>query len=77
MPDSLVIEVLKDVYNQPSFTYPGIRRIMELVKRNYYIPGLKSTVERYLRNYQIYRRIKALRDKKNGLLYPLPIPDQR
>ena len=51
VPDLIVIDVLKDVYNQPSSAYPGIRRIMELIKRDYYIPGLRSTVERYLRNY--------------------------
>ena len=77
VPDLIVIDVLKDVHNQPSSAYPGIRRTIELVKRDYYIPGLRSIVERYLRNYQIYRKIKAPRDKKNGLLYLLPILDQR
>ena len=77
VPESMVVNVLKDIHDQLSSAYPGIRRTMELVKRHYYIPRLRSIVERYLRNYQIYKRIKAPRDKKNKLLYPLLIPDQR
>ena len=51
VPYLIVVDVLKDVYNQPSSAYPGIRRIIELIKRDYYIPGLRSIIERYLRNY--------------------------
>ena len=50
---------------------------MGLIRRHFYIPRLRATVEKYIRNCQICRRIKAPRDRKNGLLYPLPIPDQR
>ena len=77
VPASLVTEVLHVIHVQPSSAHPGIRRTMELVRRYYYIPQLRATVERYLRNCQMCKRIKAPRDRKNGLLHPLPIPDQR
>ena len=77
VPSDLVTEVLREIHVQPSSAHPGIRRTMELIRRYYYIPQLRATVERYLRNCQMCKRIKAPRDRKNGLLHPLPIPDQR
>lgn len=77
VPSSLVTEVLQEIHAQPSSAHPGIRRTMSLICRFYYVPQLRATVERYVRNCQTCRRIKAPRDRKNGLLHPLPIPDQR
>ena len=77
VPSSMVTEVIREVHDQPSSAHPGIRRTIELIRRFYYIPQLRATVERYIRNCYTCQRIKAPRDKKNGLLRPLPVPDQR
>ena len=77
VPSSMVAEVIREVHEQPSSAHPGIRRTIELIRRFYYIPQLRATVERYIRNCYTCQRIKAPRDRKNGLLHPLPIPDQR
>ena len=37
---------------------------------------MTDTVQRYIRNYYIYKRIKAYREIKAGLLKPLLIPDR-
>ena len=38
---------------------------------------MKEEVARYIRNCYTYQRSKAPRDKYNGLLQPLPTPEQR
>ena len=77
VPDNMITEVIREVHDQPSSSHPGIHRCVELIKRYYYFPQLRATVERYIRNCYTCQRIKPPRDKKNGLLHPLPIPDQR
>jgi len=38
---------------------------------------MRKTIDRYIRNCYICQRSKASRDKSNGLLQPLSIPEQR
>ena len=77
VPDNMLTEVIREVHDQPSSSHPGVRRTIQLLNRYYYVPKLRSTIERYIRNCYTCQRIKAPRDKKNDLLHPLPIPDQR
>lgn len=48
-----------------------------MLKRHYYWPGCTADVKRYVRNCHPCQRSKAPRDKANGLLVPLPVPQQR
>jgi len=68
-------EVIQEVYNQLSTGHAGLARTLDILKRHFYWPGYSSDVRRYIRNYHPYQRSKAPRDKANGLLQPLPIPD--
>ena len=77
VPTQMIAEVIREVHDQPSSSHPGVRRTVELLKRFYYFPQMRAIVERYIRNCYTCQRIKAPRDKTNGLLHPLPIPDQR
>lgn len=74
---SLHTEVLQDVHDQPSSGHPGITRTLQMLKRHYYWPGCTADVKRYVRNCHPCQRSKAPRDKANGLLAPLPVPQQR
>ncbi len=73
----LQMNLIREVHDQPSVGHPGILRTVEVIKRNYYWPSMRKTVDRYIRNCYVCQRSKAPRDKSNGLLHPLPIPDQR
>ena len=77
VPSQMITEVIREIHDQPSSSHPGINRTIELLKRFYYFPQMRAMVERYIRNCYTCQRIKAPKDKKNGLLHPLPIPDQR
>ena len=52
-------------------------RTLEIVKRQFYWPGMKDEIARYIRNCHTCQRSKASRDQYNGLLQPLPIPGER
>ena len=77
VPESFYTELLKEIHDQPSSGHPGIRRTVDLLRRHYYWPGHIATVKRYLANCHDCQRSKAPRDKTNGLLVPLPIPQAR
>ena len=47
---------------------------MELLKWNYWWPGLKEDVKRYVQRYFKYQQNKIQHQKKSGELYPLEIP---
>ena len=47
-----------------------------LVSRNFCWPGLSQDVRRFIRNCDTYGRKAVWREKRRGLLKPLPIPDR-
>jgi len=73
----LQMNLIREVHDQPSVDHPDILRTVKVIKRNYYWPFMRKTIDRYIRNCYICQRSKAPRDKSNGLLQSLPIPEQR
>ncbi len=71
------MNLIREVHDQPSVDHPDILRTVKVIKRNYYWPFMRKTIDRYIRNCYICQRSKAPRDKSNGLLQSLPIPEQR
>jgi hypothetical protein len=47
-----------------------------LIGRRFIWPGLSQEVRKFLRNYDIYGRMTIWREKRHGLLKPLPIPER-
>lgn len=73
----LHLELIKESHDPPACGHPGRDRTLEIVKRQFYWPGMKDEIARYIRNCHACQRSKAPRDQYNGLLQPLPIPEQR
>ncbi len=48
--------------------------MLELLKRNYWCPGLKEDIRKYVQEYFKYQQNKVQHQKKPGELYPLEIP---
>ena len=71
------MEVIREVHDQQSIGYPGRAKTFEHVRKVFYWRGIIADINRYINNYYPYRRAKAPRDKKFGLLEPLPVPEQR
>jgi transposase InsO family protein len=75
--DCLRTRLIREVHDQPSSGHQGEARTLEAIRRSYSWPELRKDVEQYIRNCHTCKRSKAPRDRQNGLLQPLPIPEQR
>ena len=67
-------EILREHYDPADIGYPGQHRMMELLKRNYWWPGLKEDVKRYVQGYFKCQQNKVLHQRKASELHPLEIP---
>ena len=68
---------IQETHDQSACGHPGVARTYELLKREYYWRGMRTTVVTYVSNCYICKRTKAPRDREHGLLQPLPIPQKR
>ena len=55
----------------------GNANTYELLQRNYYWPNMQKFVNRYVSHCHTCKRSKGSRFKKQGVLKPLPVPNQR
>ena len=74
VPDNLQLTVIRNVYDQIATGHPGYQKTINFIAQNYYWPGLKKMVWRYIQNCHTFRCVKAPRNWYNGLLKLLPIP---
>ena len=44
-------EILKENYNSVDVEHPGQHRMLELLKRTYWWPGLKEDIKKYIQGY--------------------------
>ena len=73
----LLLRIVRDAHDQPSAGHPGVKRTEKLIKRYYFWPNMRELIKRYTRNCHSCRRAKPSHEKRQGLLKPLPIPQQR
>jgi len=66
--------ILKENHNEADIEYPGQHRIMELIKRTYWWPGLREDVKNYIQGCFKCQQNQVQHQKKAGELHPLDIP---
>jgi hypothetical protein len=78
VPDArdLRLRVLQTKHDHVTAGHPGFRKTLELVKREFYWPGLRAFVSEFCKSCDECPRNKAARHKPYGLLKQLPIPDR-
>ena len=74
--DDLRLDVIREVHDQPAVGHAGVRKTILLIQQHYFWPKMKQDVNRYIRNCHVCRRAKAPRDRYNGALKPLPVPER-
>ena len=74
--EDLRLDLIREVHDQPAVGHTGVRRTILLIQQHYFWPKMKQNVNRYIRNCHVCRRAKALRDRYNGRLNPLPVPQR-
>ena len=66
-------EILKENHDLVDVRHPGQHRMLELLKRNYWWPGLKKDVKRYVQGCFKCQQNKVQHQRKAGELHPLEI----
>jgi len=66
-------EILKENHDSVDVGHPGQHRMLELLKRNYWWPGLKEDVKRYVQGCFKCQQNKVQHQRKTGELHPLEI----
>jgi transposase InsO family protein len=56
--------------------HPGRAKLRQLLQARYYWPNQGKDIDQYRDNCHTCRRAHVPRDKKPGLLHPLPVPDR-
>ena len=67
-------KILKKNYDSVDIGYPGQHRMLELLKRTYWWPGLKEDIKRYMQRCFKCQQNKVQHQRKVGELHPLEIP---
>ena len=67
-------EILKKNHNLADVGHPGQHRMLELLKRTYWWPGLKEDVKKYVQGYFKCQQNKVQHQRKAGKLHLLEIP---
>ena len=65
---------MQENYDSVDMRHPGQQRMIELLKRNYWWPGLKEDVRKYMQGCFKCQQNKVQHQKKSGELHPLKIP---
>ena len=75
--EELQVDIIRQRHDNPAAGHPGRAATYELISRDYWWPGMRNTIARYLRNCDTCARIKPARHAPYGLLKPLQIPQRR
>ena len=73
VPSSLRQTIFRALHSSPIAGHPGRDATLELVKRNYYWPNLRSNIEEWIRFCDTCQRTKPLRKKPHGELKPIDV----
>lgn len=74
--NKLKAQLLRECHDKPAAGHPGKNKLYELLTREYYWPGMYRYVEQWTRNCHTCRRSTPSREARQGVLRPLPIPEQ-
>ena len=68
-------KILQENYEPVDIEHPEQQQMMDLIKRNYWWPGIKNDVKRYVQGCFKYQQNKAQHMKKVGEIHSLKTPE--
>lgn len=68
--------IIQSTHDSALTGHPGRDALKSLISRRFYWPGLDPDVRRFVRNCGVCGRSNVWREKRRGLLKPLPIPER-
>ena len=67
-------QILQKNYDLADIGHPGQQRMLNLIKRNYWWPEIKTDIKKYIQECQKSQQNKMQYMKKTGELHSLEIP---
>jgi hypothetical protein len=74
--EPLRTKLVQDTHDSHITGHPGRDSTLAILQRSYFWPDQSKTVRQFMRNCDVCGRTKVWRDRKKGLLKPLPIPER-
>ncbi len=74
--EPLRTRIMQDTHDSAVTGHPGRDLLVSILSRRFYWPGLSQDVRRFIRNCDGCGSKKPWRERKWGLLKPLPIPER-
>lgn len=74
--EPLTTAIIQTVHDSYLSGHPGRDATISLVSRRFFWPGSNQEIRRFVKNCDVCGRTSIWRDKKKGLLKPLPVPNQ-
>ena len=74
--EPLTTGVIQHVHDSIVAGHPGRDATVAMVIRQFFWPGMNKDIRRFVRNCDVCGRTTVWRDKKKGLLKPLPVPER-
>lgn len=74
--EALRTRIIQNTHDSALTGHPGRDMLKSLISRRFYWPGLDQDVRRLVRNCDVCGRSNVWREKRRGLLKPLPIPER-
>lgn len=68
--------LIQNAHDSPVTGHPGREGTVAILSRSYAWPGMLRMVRRFLRNCDVCGRKNVWRQKKQGFLKPLPVPER-
>lgn len=71
------LRIVEAHHDAPPAGHNGRTKTLELIRRSYFWPQMRTFIGRYVRNCHVCAKSKSRKYAKFGVLRPLPVPNQR
>ena len=68
VPEQYIQQYIQDYYNNPTYGYLGVAKILQLIKRRFTFPEIRTQVTTYIKRYIAYQKNKSVRHLRYGNL---------
>ena len=75
--EPLRTQIMQETHDSTLAGHPGRDAMYAILARQFYWPGIANDVRRFVRNCHLCSSNKVWRERKHGLLKPLPIPERK
>jgi RNase H-like domain found in reverse transcriptase/Reverse transcriptase (RNA-dependent DNA polymerase)/Integrase zinc binding domain/Chromo (CHRromatin Organisation MOdifier) domain len=72
--EPLKTRLIQETHDSVLAGHPGRNGTIGIMRRHFFWPNMQTDIRRFVRNCDVCGRTKVWRDRKQGLLKPLPIP---